>query len=318
MLGLPRLEWNGTPSHSTSSVISYVKARYMVEKGYLAYIRDPSAEVPSMDSVPLVRKFIEVFPTDFQEMPPDRDTDFCIDMVPGEIVSSEGIKVDPKKIEAVQNWPRPTFITEIQSFLGLVSNYRRFIEEFSSISATLTKLTRKGALFRWSNECELSFQKLKTDGRVITYASRQLEVHEKNYTVHDLELAAIVHALKIWRHYLRRWLELFKDYDITILYHLGVVDDALSRKEKIICSLTYLLVEKRPLDMDVKALANRFGRLDIWVPSRVLACVVAHSSLLEHIKARQFDNPHLLVLKDTVQRGGAKEVVIGDDGVMRL
>jgi hypothetical protein len=97
-------------------------------------------------------------------------------------------------------------------------------------------------------------------GKVVAYASRQLRKHEENYPTHDLELAAIVHALKIWRHYLmgnkcdiytdhkrlkyiftqlelnlrqRRWLELIKDYDLNIHYHLGkanVVDDALSRK----------------------------------------------------------------------------------------
>ena len=138
----------------------------------------------------------------------------------GHVVSAEGIKVDPKKIEAVQNWPRPTSVTEIRSFLGLAGYYRRFVEGFSSIASPLTRLTQKGVPFRWSDECEMSFQKLKTalttapvlvlptglgsytvycdashiglgavlmqDGKVIAYASRQLKVHEKNYLVHDL------------------------------------------------------------------------------------------------------------------------------------
>ncbi|XP_070044551.1 uncharacterized protein, partial [Nicotiana tomentosiformis] len=190
-------------------VISYMKARRMVEKGclaYLAYIRDPNADVPSMDSVPVVREFLEVFPADLSGMPPDRDIDFCIDLAPGtqpisippyrmappelkelkeqlqdlldqgfirpsvspwvaflgHVVSAEGIKVDPKKIDVVQNWPRPTSVTEIRSFLGLAGYYRRFVEGFSSIASTLTRLTQKGVPFRWSDECELSFQKLKT------------------------------------------------------------------------------------------------------------------------------------------------------------
>ncbi|XP_070046856.1 uncharacterized protein [Nicotiana tomentosiformis] len=83
-------------------------------------------------------------------------------------------------------------------------------------------------------------------------------------------------------------------------------------------SLAYLTVAERPLAMDVQTLVNRFVRLDVLESSRVLACVMEQSSLLENIKARQFDDPHLMVLKDTVQRGGAKEVVIGDDGVMCL
>ncbi|XP_070035973.1 uncharacterized protein [Nicotiana tomentosiformis] len=68
--------------------------------------------------------------------------------------------------------------------------------------------------------------------------------------------------------------------------------------------------------MDVQALANRFVRLDVSERSQVLACGVAQSLLLERIKACQFDDPHLLVLKDRVKPGGAKEVVIGDDGAM--
>ncbi|XP_070054329.1 uncharacterized protein [Nicotiana tomentosiformis] len=186
------------------------------------------------------------------------------------------------------------------------------------------------------------------EGRVISYALRQLKPHEKNYHVHDLELTVIVHALKIWRHYLygvscevftdhrslqhlfkqkdlnlrqRRCLELLKDYDITILYHLGkanIVADALIRKVESMGSPAYLSVMERPLVLDVQALANRFVRLDISEPSRVLACVVSRSSLFECIKARQYNDPHLLVMKDTVQHGDAKEVNIRDDGFIPL
>ncbi|XP_075087643.1 uncharacterized protein LOC142169649 [Nicotiana tabacum] len=75
---------------------------------------------------------------------------------------------------------------------------------------------------------------------------------------------------------------------------------------------------ERPLSMDVLALANGFLMLDILEPSQVLAYVVAQSSLLVSIKVCQFDDPHLLVLNYTMQQGGAKEVVIGNDGVIRL
>jgi len=175
-----------------------------------------------------------------------------------------------------------------------------------------------------------------------------LKPHEKNYHVHNLELAAIVHALKIWRHYLygvscevftdhrslqhlfkqkdlnlrqRRWLELLKDYDITILYHLGkanVVADAFSRKAVSMGSLTYIPVRERPLTVDVQSLANRFVRLDISEPGRVLACVISRSSLFDCIRERQYDDPHLLVLKDRVQYDNARDVTIGDDRVLRM
>ncbi|XP_070013395.1 uncharacterized mitochondrial protein AtMg00860-like [Nicotiana sylvestris] len=154
----------------------------------------------------------------------------------GHIISGEGEKVDSQKIEAVKNWPRPTSVSDIRSFLGLVGYYRRFVEGFSSISSPLTRLTQKKVKFQWSDACEKSFEELKKrltsapvltlpegnegfvvycdasgvglgcvlmhHGKVIAYASRQLKAHENNYPTHDLELAVVVFALKIWRHYL--------------------------------------------------------------------------------------------------------------------
>ena len=215
----------------------------------------------------------------------------------GHIVNSEGIHVDPSKIEAVKNWKAPTTPSEIRSFLGLAGYYRRFIANFSKIAKPLTMLTQKNKKYEWGDEQEVAFQTLKDSlcnapiltlpdgpddfvvycdasnqglgcvlmqrGKVIAYASRQLKVHEKNYTTHDLELGAVVFALKNWRHYLygtkstvytdhkslqhifnqkelnmrqRRWMELLSDYDCDIRYHPGkanVVADALSRKERI-------------------------------------------------------------------------------------
>ncbi|CAN4101642.1 unnamed protein product [Withania somnifera] len=79
----------------------------------------------------------------------------------GHIVSKAGVSIDSAKIRVGRDWPRPTTVYEIRSFIGLAGYYRRFIEGFSSIAAPLTRLTRKGITFRWSEECELSFGKLK-------------------------------------------------------------------------------------------------------------------------------------------------------------
>ncbi|XP_070003493.1 uncharacterized protein [Nicotiana sylvestris] len=152
----------------------------------------------------------------------------------------------------------------------------------------------------------------------------------------NLELAAIVHAFKIWRHYLygvsckvysdhcslqhlfnqrdlnlrqHKWFELLKDYEITILYHLGkenMVVDALSRKAESMGSLTFISVEERPLALDIQSLTNRLVRLDISKSSRVLACVVAQSSLLKQIKARKLNDLHLMVLRETFEADEAK------------
>ncbi|XP_070054177.1 uncharacterized protein [Nicotiana tomentosiformis] len=83
-------------------------------------------------------------------------------------------------------------------------------------------------------------------------------------------------------------------------------------------SLSFIPTRERPLALDVQSLANKFVRLDISEPSRVLTCVVSRSSLFERIKEWQYDDPHLLVLKDTVQHSDAKEVAIGDDRLLRL
>ncbi|XP_070050501.1 uncharacterized protein [Nicotiana tomentosiformis] len=209
-------------------------------------------------------------------------------------------------MEEILSWPKQSFATEIQSFLGLAYYYRHFVESFSSIAASLTRLTHKGAPFRWSNECEESFQKLKT--ALITTAVLVLPSALGSYTVYcdvsrigircsELEATEVLRAVK--------------DYDTTILYHhkkANMVDDALSRKPESMGSLAYIPVGERPLALDVQALSNQFKRLDVSEPSRVLACMVSRSSLYELIKARQYDDPYLLVLKDTVQHDDAKEV----------
>jgi hypothetical protein len=136
----------------------------------------------------------------------------------------------------VLNWMPPTNASEIRSFLGLAGYYRRFIKDFSKIAKPMTRLLEKNNDFDWTEECQVSFKELKKrltsapvlilpditkkfdiycdasqqglgcvlmqDGQVVSYASRQLRKHEENYPTHDLDLAAVVHALKIWRHYL--------------------------------------------------------------------------------------------------------------------
>ena len=146
-------------------------------------------------------------------------------------MTKDEISVDPAKVEAVRKRERPTTITEVRSFLSLAGYYRRFVQDFTRIASPLTKLTRKGVPFIWKDACEASFQNLKerlvtasvltvpesSEGyviysdtsmkglgcvlmqhdKVVAYASRQLKEYEKNYPTHDLELAAIVFALKL-------------------------------------------------------------------------------------------------------------------------
>ena len=100
----------------------------------------------------------------------------------GHIVTAEGIRVDPAKIEAVQNWKSPTTPNEIRSFLGLAGYYRRFIEGLSKIARPMTQQLQKNVKFSWTPECEQSFQLLK---KKLT-AAPVLAVHEAgtNYVVY--------------------------------------------------------------------------------------------------------------------------------------
>ncbi|GJR29987.1 putative reverse transcriptase domain-containing protein [Tanacetum coccineum] len=122
----------------------------------------------------------------------------------GHVINGNGIHVDPSKIEAVKNWKAPRTLIEVPSFLGLVGYYCRFIENFSKIAKSLTILTQKtlpDGTEDFVMYCDASGIGLgcvlMQRGKVIAYASRQLKIHEKNYTTHDLELGAVVFALKI-------------------------------------------------------------------------------------------------------------------------
>ncbi|KAA3484278.1 DNA/RNA polymerases superfamily protein [Gossypium australe] len=168
----------------------------------------------------------------------------------GHIVPGDGIRVDPSKISAIVEWKPPRNVSEVRSFLGLAGYYRRFMMGFSMIATPMMKLLHKDVKFEWTKKCQQSFKRLKTlltealvlvqpesgkefvvysdasfnglgcvlmqEGKLVTYASRQLKPHEKNYQTHDL-----------------KWLKLLKDCELVIDYHPGkvnVVGDAMGRK----------------------------------------------------------------------------------------
>jgi hypothetical protein len=238
----------------------------------------------------------------------------------GHVISGEGIAVDPAKVEAIMEWPAPTNVTEVHSFMGLAGYYRRFVEGFSKIAGPITELQKKNKKFVWTEKCAEAFRRLKElltttpilkvpdmdvdflvctdaskeglggvlmqDGRVIAYISRKLRRHEENYATHDLELLAIVYALKVWRHYLvgrkfelrtdhcglqhiftqsdlnarqRRWSELLSEYDFEITYIKGTVNrvaDALSRRPRIFSVL--------PLQTNLREKILTLQRDDDW------------------------------------------------------
>ena len=147
-------------------------------------------------------------------------------------MSKDDIQVDPKKIEAMLEWPRPTTVIEVRRFLGLAGYYMRFMKFFLKTATPFSKLTRESIKFIWTDRCKEYFQLLRdllTSVPVLTllsedegytmycdvsrvglgmcadavwkkkiaYGSRQLKKHEQNYPTHDLEMVAVVFALKI-------------------------------------------------------------------------------------------------------------------------
>ncbi|XP_070056852.1 uncharacterized protein [Nicotiana tomentosiformis] len=273
MSDLPRLEWRGSSISTSSRFISFLKARHMVEKGclaYLAYVRDTATETPMIDSVPMVQKFFDVFPSDLPRMLLDRDIKFNIDLAP----RTQPISIPP---------------------------YCMTLKELKELKEHLEELHAKGFI-RASvspSSAPVLFVKNKDRSMRMCIDYRQL----KKVTIKN------------------KWIELLKDYDITIVYHPGkanVIADALTKKAESMGSLAFISAEKRPLALDIQSLANTLVRSDILEPSRFLACVMAQSLLFEWIKAHQYDDPHLLVHRDVVLQGGANEVTISEDGVLRL
>ena len=221
---------------------------------------------------------------------------FCTDHVVflGFVVSGKGIEVDESKVKAIKDWPTPTNVSQVRSFHGLATYCQRFIENFSKIAKPLSNLLQKHVKYVWSPECDVAFNTLKEklvtapvltppdeskpfevfcdaslqglgavlmqEKKVVAYTSRQLKPNEKNYPTHDLELAAVVHALITWRHLLlgrqvdiftdhkslkyiftqpnlnlrqTQWVEMIQEYNPSIEYTPGkanIIADALSRK----------------------------------------------------------------------------------------
>ncbi|WVZ70349.1 hypothetical protein U9M48_019024 [Paspalum notatum var. saurae] len=287
--------------------------------------------------------------------------EFWLYQVPflGHIVSKGGIMVDPSKISSV-----PEVVKEVRGFLGLAGYYRRFIESFSRIAKPMTSLLEKGAPFIWTKERQAAFYELKkrlTTTPVLTLpdltksftvycdASKEglgcvlmqegkLRKHKVNYSTHDLELAAVVHALKIWRHYLfgnrceiytdhkslkyiftqnelnmrqRRWIELIKDYDLEIHYHPGkanVVADALSRKSYVNMAVAFQM----PLELCAEFESLNLG----FVHHTTVATFEAEPTLEQEIRKHQKTDEKIQEIREQIKVGKAPHFCEDEQGTV--
>ncbi|XP_022864502.1 uncharacterized protein LOC111384459 [Olea europaea var. sylvestris] len=239
----------------------------------------------------------------------------------GHIIRHGHLKMDGAKVKAINEWEPPTKVTELRSFLGLVNYYRRFIKGYSSRAAPLTDLLKKSQRWEWTVKCQRAFDDLKAavmlepvlalpdfnksfevqtdasdfaiggvlmqEGHPIAFESRKLNDTERRYTVQEKEMTAIVHCLRVWRHYLlgsrfmikmdnvatsyfqtqkklspkqARWQDFLAEFDYVMEYKPGkvnVVADALSRKAELaaISQATGTLLEeiKQGLEHDPMA-----------------------------------------------------------------
>ncbi|GMI64252.1 hypothetical protein HRI_000094500 [Hibiscus trionum] len=256
----------------------------------------------------------------------------------GHVVSAEGICVDPTKIEAIVDWKQPKSVTEIRSFLGLKSYYRRFVDGFSRVATPLTKLLQKGVKFEWSDARQKSFEKLKEaltnapvlvqpvsgkefvifsdasyigldcvlmqERRVVAYASRQLKVHDKNYPTHDIELATVVLKYLMTHRESnstqRRWLKLLKDYDLTIEYHPG--------KANVVADAL-----SRKVAVELRAM---FARLSVSGDSGLITELQVKPSLIQTIREKQLRDMSLVPHVQDIAEGRTIEYGFSDENVL--
>jgi hypothetical protein len=302
--------------------------------------------------------------------------EFLLDEVPflGHIISNGGISVDSVKVREIVGWKIPSSVTEVRSFLGLAGYYWRFIEVFSKIAKPMTSLLEKGKKFKWTHECQESFNQLMLKlmsppvlimpdlqkgfdiycdasrqglgcvlmqkGHVIANTTHQLRKHELNYPTHDLELAAVVHSLKIWRHYImgtkfqvytdhkrlkyiftqkdlnlrqHRWLDLIKDYDLEIHYHSGkanLVADALSRKEHLHAAIVTQLPDE---------LVEDFERLNLGIVAHVEGITIEVEPTLEQeIHKGQIGDAKIQEIKDLMAECRGPDFTEDEQGTIWL
>nr|GEZ43286.1 putative reverse transcriptase domain-containing protein [Tanacetum cinerariifolium] len=260
------------------------------------------------------------------------------------VINSQGVHVDPAKVEAIKNWTAPKTPTEVRQFLGLAGYYRRFIEGLSLIAKPLTKLTQKNKSYEWGEEEEEAFQLLKD--KLCSAPILALPEGSEDFVVYcDASLKGygavlmqrekvIAYASRLWRHYLygvkcmvftdhkslqyildqkelnmrqRRWIELLSDYDCEIRYHLGkanVVADALSRKER-----EKPLRENVSMDFVTRLPRTPSGYDSIWV---IVDQLTKSAHFLPKKKTDSIEKLAELYLKEIMCKHGVPVSVISD------
>ncbi|KAL0313394.1 UNVERIFIED_CONTAM: Retrovirus-related Pol polyprotein from transposon.6 [Sesamum radiatum] len=287
---------------------------------YLAHVIDFENVNPTLEEILVVRDF------------PD---EFLDDLPDGILVYSRNREEHEQHLRIVLQILKEKELYDKLSKCEFWENQVVFLGHVISGDGVMPDPSKVKAIMEWSIP-----KNATKNGKVIAYASRQLRPHELNYPTHDLELAAIVHALKIWRHYLygekfqiftdykslkyiltqkelnlrqRRWIELLKDYDCTIDYpgKANVVADALSRKSS--STLTNLGSHNQTLLLEMRSMNTA---LEVDEVAGLLAALQLKPDFVNQIKEAQTRDPFLLWMLERMKQGKKPNFSIRADGVI--
>nr|GEY11295.1 reverse transcriptase domain-containing protein [Tanacetum cinerariifolium] len=342
-------------SNSRLSIISCIKTQKCIQRGYHVFLAkisvkkmEDKSEEKRLKDMPIVQDFLEVFLEELPGLPPARQVEFQIDLVPG----AEHVARAPYRIYGLDEPGVQTIPGQVCNvFIDDILIYSKSKEEHEEYLKLILVLLKKEELYPkflkfdfWLSKKGLGTVLMQKE-KVIAYASRQLKVHEKNYMIHDLELGAVMFSLKMWRFYLygmkcvvftdpkslqhildqkelnmrqRIWLELLSDYDCEIRYHPGMVNamaDALRRKEKKPSGLLVQLEipqwkwENITMDFVTKLPKTSTGQDTIWV-------IVDRLTKSAHfLPLKETDSMEKLTkqyLKEVVSRHGVPVSIISD------
>ncbi|XP_070013793.1 uncharacterized protein [Nicotiana sylvestris] len=333
--GEPVLEWVGNTATPRGRFISYLKARKIIVKGciyHIVRVKDVNAEIPTLQSIPVVKENADVFPDELPGIPPKREIDFGIDLLPGtQPISIPPYRMAPAELKELKEqlkdllekgfirpststWGAPVlFVQKKDSSLRMCIDYRKL----NKYVAFLGHIVSNGGIKVDTKKIETvkSWPRPTTPAEIHSFLG--LAGYYWRFVKDHKSLQYIVKQKELNLRQ-RRWLELLKDYDVSILYHLGkvnVVADALRRQS--MDSLAHIEAEKRQLTREIHQLAYLGVRLVDSGNGGVVLQNSAKSSLIAEVKERQYGDLELVKLRERVPQQKKVLLEIKGDGVLR-
>lgn len=264
----------------------------------------------------------------------------------GHVIGSGKIRMDMEKVKAIRDWNTPKNVSQLRSFLGLANYYRRFIRDYSKRAVALTNLLKQDRTWEWDRQCEASFQDLKLavtkdpvlalpditkpfevqtdasdyalggvllqDGHPVAYESRKLNDTESRYSAQEKELLAIVHCLRVWRHYLLGSRVLVKTDNAAASHFLT---------QKMLTSKQSRWQEKlAEFDLVLEYKPGRTNNVADALSRRVDLAVLTHTgpshTILEKIKAGLQTDPQVKAITELIKQGKTRRFWIKDGAIL--